>query len=302
MRFLVAIVLVVAATSFVVSNAIGQTYIPLVASGPATSTPTLIPPPTDAPLATDTSVPTPTNTAIATNPGVPTSTPTFTPTPTETSVEVSTEMPINTSTSTPTETATPTATSTDVAVGITVLDNHSTYVDSIDYLHVVGEARNDTSNKARFMEITVNFFNAQNQLTNTENGYVRQDVLEPGQTSCFHVLVSGNPAYSYYEFETDYSTTSEEISPISIVSHSGAYHATFDDWYEIIGQASNDGNEDENYPEIVGTLYIANDKVIGCNSTYTSADTLTPGQVSSWKITFLHAPEGTVTNYRVQGN
>jgi hypothetical protein len=32
----------------------------------------------------------------------------------------------------------------------------------------------------------------------------------------------------------------------------------------------------------------------------TAADVLTPGQVSSWKITFLHAPDGAVASVRLQ--
>lgn len=293
MRFLVAIVLVLAAISFVVSNAIGQTYIPLVASGPATSMPTL----TSAP----------TNTAIPTDTGVPTSTPiftpTFTPTPTETSVEVSTEMPTSTSTSTltPTETSTPTATSTNVAVGITVLDNHSTYVDSIDYLHVVGEVRNNTSTNAEYVKIAVNLFNSQGNIVDTSFTYTRLDLLQPSEITCFQVLLDGNPSFSYYEFEISSSDTDEVPLFISLPNYGGDYNQTFDDWYEIVGQARNDNNFNVEYVNIIGTLYNSDNKVIGCGNSYTSAYVLTPGQTSSWKITFTHAPAGTVGTIKAQG-
>ena len=286
--FLILVVFVVAVLGMVTSTVEGQVYIPLIGNGQVASTET--------PTSTETNIPTSTSSVIVigtpTSTGMPTSSPTVTTTPFTTSTPIRTPTPTNT----------PTATATNVATGITVLNNHFAYVDSVDFLHVVGEARNDTGTKARFVKITVNFFNAQNQLVDTESSYVFLDVLEPGQASCFNVLVLGTPTYSYYQFETEYSATTDTVRPISILNHSGSYHATFDNWYEIIGQARNDGSQNEQYVQIVGTLYGTSGKVIGCGFGFVSADTLTSGQTSSWKITFTHAPADTVSNYRIQAN
>jgi hypothetical protein len=90
--------------------------------------------------------------------------------------------------------------------------------------------------------------------------------------------------------------------PIAVLNHSGSYNATFDDWYEIIGQARNDSSVNAEFVSVIATLYGADSKVIGCDNTYTNAEVLTPGQTSTWKVTFTHAPPGSVSNYRLQAD
>jgi hypothetical protein len=267
-------------------------------TGSATPTGTLTPTPTETSFSTFTSTPTstPTNTGTATNTPTATGTGTVTPTPSVTPTPTSTE----TATATGTATATSTSTATEVVPVITILDNHTAYTDSIEVLHVVGEARNDTFGNAEFVKVTANFYNAQNQLVDTEYTYLHIGTLIADDMSCFNIIVTDELQYSYYRFETDYSETSDTPRVITLSNHSGSYNATFEDWYEVIGEARNDSGEDQEFVSIIGTLYDSGGKVIGCDYTYTNADTLTPGQTSTWKITFLHAPPGSVGGYRVQ--
>ncbi len=183
---------------------------------------------------------------------------------------------------------------------VVVLDNHRAYVDRIGYLHVVGEVKNNTGQSVDFVRVTVNLFNQQNQVIDTDFGYSRIDILSPGERTCFEVLFLGSPDYAYYTFETEYDNTEDETIPISVFGDSGAYNPLFPDWYEIVGQARNDGSVNAEYVQIVGTLYQTNGKVLGCDFTYTNADVLTPGQVSTWKMLFLYAPNGSVQDYRLQ--
>ena len=73
-------------------------------------------------------------------PPLPTATPTIIPTATEM----------------PTATAMATLINTPIPVGVQILNNYSTYVDSIDYLHIVGEVLNYTGNHLEFVKISAN--------------------------------------------------------------------------------------------------------------------------------------------------
>src|SRR5690606_12509118 len=141
----------------------------------------------------------------------------------------------------------------------------------------------------------VNLFNAQGQLVDTDYSYTRLDILPAGDYSCFHVWFLSSPSYSYYEFETTYAAASSPSLPIAVLNHSGSYNATFDDWYEIVGQARHDSSLNAEFVNITDTLYGPDDKVIGCDNTYTNADVLTPRQTSTWKQTFVNVHPGSVS-------
>lgn len=222
------------------------------------------------------------------------STPTFTATSTPTAT------PTPTNTPTPIDIPTITPTATDVAQEMTVMENHLAYIDSIDYLHIVGEVQNNTGERARFVKVTANLFNSQDQLVDTDYTYTSLDVMPIGERACFDLIFSGSPDYAYYTFETSYSSTTEASLPIAVFGDSGTYDPTFDDWYNVVGQARNDSSVNAEFVKIIGTLYRNNGQVLDCDYTYTNADVLTPGQVSTWKLTFLYAPRGAVGSYRLQ--
>ena len=92
-----------------------------------------------------------------------------------------------------TATSTPTTTPTVLAPGVHIVPNHTYYVDSIDYLHVVGEVQNNTANHLRFVKITANFFNQAGQLLDTDYTYIHLDNLPPGQKTCFTILRRSRP-------------------------------------------------------------------------------------------------------------
>src|SRR5436190_3420800 len=77
--------------------------------------------------------------------------------------------------------ATPTTepTPTQQPTGVFILGGTSSYVDSIDYLHVIGEVQNNTSKVIQFVKITANFFSGTGQLVGTDFTYTYLDRLPP---------------------------------------------------------------------------------------------------------------------------
>lgn len=221
---------------------------------------------------------------------LPTPPPTSTPTPTSTPI------------STPIPTNTPTPTPTTIPPGVSVLSNHSSYVDSIDYLHVIGEVQNNIANHLRFVKITANIFDSSGQLLDTDFTYIHLDNLPAGDKTCFHILLREPAGWSYYEFEAPtYWTDGEPLPNLATFNDSGSYNSTFG-WYEIIGRVRNDHGSRVEYVSPVGTVYNASGVVVGCDFTFVNSTHLDPGQTSSFKMIFGGRDYADAISYRLQAD
>lgn len=203
-------------------------------------------------------------------------TPSRTPTPTRTATP--------TSTHTPTQTATPTPIETPTA-DLLVLSNHSTYTSTLGTRYFVGEVQNNGSSSVRFVRITVDVFNAQGQLIATDFGFTVRSILAPGDKGCFKVLLFNEPeGMERYELSVEGSATTNSPRPLTITNFTEGPNPNS---YELVGQVRNDGQESLQFVQIIGTLYDSDNVVIGCDFTFSNANTLNPGASSSWSLTFF---------------
>lgn len=229
----------------------------------------------------------------------PTSTPTVTPTATPTRTATPTWTP--TRTATPTRTPTPTATPTNTPTppAVVILPNHSTYVDSINYLHVVGELRNGSASTIRLVRVSVNFFDANGGLVATAYGYVSLEYTRPGQVSCFEILLPQPANWASYQFEPPtYFVSSTPAPNLVVFNDSGAYNPSLN-WYEILGQVRNDHPTQVRFVEVVGALFDASDTIIACRNTYVNSTDLNPGQTSAFRILYSGDRYSNVARYHL---
>ncbi len=209
-----------------------------------------------------------------------------------------TNTPTRTATSTPV--ATPTPTRTVIASGVQVLANHSAYVDSIDYLHIVGEVQNSTISHLRFVKIAANVYGAGGQLLDTAFTYTWLDNVPAGSKTCFQVLLKKPSSWSSYDLEPPtYWTDGRPLPNLVVLNDSGAYDQTFH-WYKVIGQVRNDHGARVQYVSPVGTLYDASGTVVGCHFAFVNSTHLDPGQTSSFQMTFSGRDYAEVASYRLQ--
>jgi len=184
--------------------------------------------------------------------------------------------------------------------GVYVLPNHSYFVDSINYLHIVGEVQNNTPNNLRFVKITANLFNSSGQLVANDFTYTWLNVLPANATTCFEILLSQPTGWSTYQFESPtYSASSQGLPNLTVLNTSGSYNQTFG-WYEVIGQVRNDNGTRVEYVQPVGTLYNASNTVIGCDFTFVNSTHLDPNQTSSFTMTFTGRNYSDVASFRLQ--
>jgi hypothetical protein len=211
-----------------------------------------------------------------------------------------TRTPTQTPPATATATRTPTAASTNVPAGVTILGNHSSYTDSIDYLHIVGEVFNNSGGPIRFVKIIVDLYNGAHQFIGTDFTYTWLSNLPNADRTCFDVLVDTPAGYASYEFEAvSYSGSSEGLPNLALLSPSGSVGSF--GYYHLIGQVRNDMEVQVKYVQPVGTLYTANGTVADCDFTFVQSTHLSAGQTSAFDIAFISRPSyADVTSWRLQ--
>jgi hypothetical protein len=187
-----------------------------------------------------------------------------------------------------------------VLPGVHIPANNTYYVDSIGYLHVVGEVQNNTDDYLHFVQIYADFYAQDGTLLDTVTTYTYLDNLPPYTGTCFDILLPEPEGWSYYEFEDPVYWTDGSAPPdLTILNVSGSYDDIFG-WYEITGQIRNDHESRIEYITPVGTLYNANNYVIGCDFTYVDGTHLEPDETSSFVIYFVGRDYYDMDHYRLQ--
>lgn len=201
---------------------------------------------------------------------------------------------------TPTTAPTITPSPTQAPVGVFVLDNHSTYVDSINYLHIVGEVVNNTNTTTRFVRISVDIYTTAGQLVATDSTYTEIDNLAAHDRGCFDVSLQQPAGWASYRFEpVTYSVSSALLPSLTQIGVSGSYDVS-DRSYRVLGEVHNDGATRVTFVEPIGTLYDGAGMVVGCDFTFVNSTDLDPGQQSAFEIRFSGRDEGDVVLYRIQ--
>jgi hypothetical protein len=197
-----------------------------------------------------------------------------------------------TSTKTPTPTATPTLSG---SVDILTTYAHSA---SPGYVYVIGEVQNNTTVNVQYVKVIVDFYNGAQLVANTYF-YTTLGTLTPGTKTCFDEFVSIPSNWTNYQFESvSYSVGGSAPPVLTVYNTSGTYISS--SWYEIIGLVRNDDEVTVKYVKLLGTLYDASGKVIGCNHTYVNSTDLIPGQSSSFTLGFGGRDYSDVSTWRLQ--
>jgi hypothetical protein len=222
-----------------------------------------------------------------------------TATPTKTTIATATPTKTTIATATPTRTPIPTPTAgTPLPNTVSIVGPTFAYVDTIGNLHVIGEVQNGTNTNVQFVQITANFFNANQQPVGTTLTYAGLDLMPPNAKTCFNISLHEPVGWASYQFEpVTYSSTNAVVPHLTILNDSGSVDPNLY-WYTVNGQVRNDDTVQVNFVEVVGTVYNAAGKAIGCQEFFGSNQT--SGQTAPFSILFLGRDYRDVTSYRLQ--
>jgi hypothetical protein len=202
--------------------------------------------------------------------------------------------PTQTPTSQPTETPTP------KPEGVDVLPNYSYFLTTDNSFHIVGEIQNRTHHNVGFVKVSVNLFDVYDALIGTNNAFTYLWDLPTGEKTCFDIIFLDAPVgWSYMLFETSYLDDGDPLPIMTVFDDSGHYDTSSGDYY-ILGQVRNDQGSLVESVSPVGTLYDANNTVLGCGYTYVNSTDLEPGQESEFRIDYSDRDYSDVISYRIQ--
>jgi len=184
---------------------------------------------------------------------------------------------------------------------LTVLNNHSSFVTSWGSLHILGEISNNSQNTYSAISLGTNLVNWSGQRLANEVVYTYLQNLPPGQKTCFDATFLNAPqGWSSYEFETPlFSGSFAQLPNLALLNSGASYDSTNGD-YKLMGQVRNNQGSRVECVRLVGTLYNAAGKVIGCQLGYVSGYHLNAGQVGSFEILFYGHDYTDVATYQVQ--
>lgn len=183
--------------------------------------------------------------------------------------------------------------------GVSILPTHTFYVDSINYLHIIGEIYNNTPDHIEFVKAYVNIFN-NDLLVDTDYTYTTISTVSPYEKVCFAILLPNPVSWTSYTFEAPQFRTTDVVPPkLTPYNLSGSYDETFG-WYKIIGLVQNGAERYVEYVKPVATLYDRAEKARECDYTYINSTHLDIDQSSSFELTATGSDYSDIRSYRVQ--
>jgi hypothetical protein len=170
-------------------------------------------------------------------------------------------------------------------------------VDTIDWLHILGEVYNNTADPVSRIEIPVNILDAGGQIVHSDFTFAWLDNLPAGEKTCFEVLMQRPEGGETYEFEEPQYWDGRALPNLTVLNPSGSV-IDFG-WFQILGQVRNDHGSVVADVMTVGTLYNATGHVVGCDFAYLDSDP-PPGGTGNLEMLFVGRDYSDVTSYRIQ--
>lgn len=164
--------------------------------------------------------------------------------------------------------------------------SHSSFLDSLGWYHVVGEALNTGHVHLRDVKITATFYDSENREVATKSGYTFINVLLVGRKSPFEVILLSpiqSAEVNHYNLNVTFNSyPSGKPIGLEILSNSSYIDS---ERMHVVGEVKNTGSTKATYVQVMATFYDAKGKVVDCEWTYSDPDEIDPDQESSFEIT-----------------
>jgi hypothetical protein len=170
------------------------------------------------------------------------------------------------------------------------IQNTSSYVDELGYLHVVGEVKNTGDVWLHYVRVSATFYGGNGAVVDTSFTYTLLDSLPPGVASGFDVfeLDTGKSAMiQNYRLTGDFAVTQPLTTALQIINTSSSKDSL--GYLEIVGEVKNNGDTISEYTKVAAIFYGADGKVVDVGYTFTDPTTVQPHSQQSFKLILLSA-------------
>jgi hypothetical protein len=172
-----------------------------------------------------------------------------------------------------------------INTGINILSQTS-YVDSIDYFHVIGEVQNNAPESMEFVKITATFYDAAGKVVGTDFGYTTMDILRPAERSPFEILLTDkeqSQKIDNYKLSVSGDETFKS-KPANLKLNVGESFTDSIDNYHIVGEVTNQGGQVTKFVKIGGAFYNDQNQLVAVGFSYTDPSDLSPGVTAPFEI------------------
>lgn len=167
--------------------------------------------------------------------------------------------------------------------------DHSAYVDSYGWLHVVGEVENNGTEPLQFVEILASFYNESYEFVGSDWTFTFRTIIDVEEISPFEIIFTEEtqvPKVYYYEldFNFDIATDLNPEADLTILYYDDYIDSI--DVLHIIGEVQNNGSVPLDWITVIATFYNSTDEIVGVDWTFTDLDIIDVGETSPFDIHF----------------
>jgi hypothetical protein len=186
------------------------------------------------------------------------------------------------------------------AVGFASLN---AWVDSNGGFEIEGQVFDNAANPLEFVRIAAQLFDAQGRALAEQDDFVSSDLVLPGQYAPFSIVfheglppgavryeLHASARYADATLPTFYGPENFAIASASKFDENG--------FLVLSGQVRNQGNLKANLIKVIVTIFDDQKRVVATDTALVDTQELAPGQISSFKVTFVELG-GTATTFTV---
>ena len=167
--------------------------------------------------------------------------------------------------------------------------------------YIMGTVHNGSGNPLKYVKIVASLFNSEGKFAATDYSYMMPEILLPGETVPFSLLIPDAPEFETYELavegnQADTEDIEDAYRDLEIGDTIGAMRSTT---YIISGLVTNTGDKAAEYVKIMAVIYDENGDVIATEYTYTDLDELAPDATSPFELYVSNRAEGTIGSYEL---
>lgn len=178
-----------------------------------------------------------------------------------------------------------------LAQAVSVL-SYSVFTDSYGYLNIPGEVLNNTTTNREFVKISATFYNASNQVLDTDFTYTLPDIVKARTRGAFLLWAPKPAGFDHLKLVVSTWTTTDAPVPGLAISP-GVRNVDAYDWLHYPGEVTNSAGSAAEFVQVVLTMYGARGQVRNVEWTYTDPSTIGPGETSSFEVIVFDHHAGT---------
>lgn len=178
-----------------------------------------------------------------------------------------------------------------VGQGAVGFSNLNTWTDTSGSFSVAGQIYNNATTPLEFVRVTAQLYDANNLPLAEQGDFIAADVVEPGEFSPFEIVfldgippetaryeLQASARYADFAAETFYSPTNFVVEDSADFDANGLL--------VISGQVTNNGGQAASLVKVIVTVFGPEQEVIGTDTTLVEAQSLAPGETSTFRVQF----------------